>query len=51
MIMHKMYSDSTIDEKVFSFYLTDLTGSSFIDFGTPNTSLMSDPANIVYIDI
>ena len=24
MIMHKMYTDSTIDEKVFSFYLTDL---------------------------
>lgn len=51
MFMHKMYTDSTIDEKVFSFYLTGLSGSSYIDFGTPNTAVMSDPADIVYIDI
>ena len=51
MIMNKMLTDSTITEKVFSFYLTDLDGSSYIDFGTPNTSVMSDPSDIIYIDI
>ena len=51
MIMYKMFADSTIDENVFSFYLTDTAGSSYIDFGTPNTAVMSDPADIVYIDI
>ena len=49
--MYKMFADSTIDENVFSFYLTDQLGSSYIDFGTPNTAVMSDPADIVYIDI
>ena len=51
MIMNKMFTDSTIDEKVFSFYLTDLDNSSYIDFGTPNTAVMSDEADIIYIDI
>ena len=51
MIMNKMFDDSTIDEKVFSFYLTDLAGSSYIDFGTPNTAVMSDPADIIWIPI
>ena len=51
MIMNKMFSDSTIDEKVFSFYLTGESGSSYIDFGTPNTAVMSDPSSILYIDI
>lgn len=51
MIMNKMFTDSTIDEKVFSFYLTDLSESSYIDFGTPNTAVMSDVNDIIYIDI
>jgi len=51
MIMHKMFDDSTIDEKVFSFYLTDLASSSYIDFGTPNTAAMTDEADIIYIPI
>ena len=49
--MNKMIDDSTIDQKVFSFYLTDLQGSSYIDFGTPNTAVMSDVNDIIYIDI
>ena len=51
MIMNKMFDDSTIDEKVFSFYLTDLANDSYIDFGTPNTAVMSDPADIIWIPI
>ena len=26
------------------------TGTTYIDFGTPNTSVMSDPSDIVWID-
>ena len=51
MIMNKMFSDSTIDEKTFSFYLTGQSGSSYIDFGTPNTSVMTDSNDIIYIGI
>lgn len=51
MIMPKMYADSTITENVFSFYLTNLSGSSYIDFGTPNTAVMSDVNDIIYMDI
>lgn len=51
MIMNKMFADSSIDENVFSFYLTDLASSSYIDFGTPNVAAMSDEADIIYIDI
>lgn len=40
-----------LTEEVFSFYLTGESGDSYIDFGTPNTAAMSDPADIVYIDI
>lgn len=46
-----MFSDSTITENVFSFYLTNLSGSSYIDFGTPNTAVMSDVNDIIYMDI
>ena len=49
--MNKMMTDSTIDQQVFSFYLTDLQGSSYIDFGAPNTAVMSDVNDIIYIDI
>jgi len=51
MIMNKMVTDSTITEKAFSFYLTDLGSSSYIDFGTPNTAVMSDENDIIWIDI
>ena len=49
--MNKMVTDSTITEKTFSFYLTDLGSSSYIDFGTPNTAVMSDENDIIWIDI
>lgn len=51
MIMHKMVADSTITEKVFSLYLTNQSSSSYIDFGAPNTAVMSDENAIVWIDI
>ena len=31
--------------------MTDTDNDSYIDFGTPNTAAMSDPADLIYIDI
>ena len=31
--------------------LTGLEGESYIDFGAPNTSAMSNPRDLVYLDI
>lgn len=44
-------ADSTITESVFSFYMTGLSGSSYIDFGTIDSSVVTDSAQIAWIDI
>ena len=49
MFMYKMYPDSTITERTFSFYMTGLDGQSYLDFGAPNPTLMADVP--IYIDI
>jgi len=49
MFMTHMGTDSDIAEKTFSFYLTGLTGQSYIDFGTPNSAVMN--GSVTYIDI
>ena len=49
MIMTGMGTDSDIAEKVFSYYLTGLSGQSYLDFGTPNSSVYTD--GVIYIDI
>jgi len=47
--MPAMKASSNISEETFSFYMTGLDGQSYLDFGTPNPSLMDgDP---IYIDI
>lgn len=43
-----MESSEDLTEKTFSFYLTGLDGESYIDFGTPNESVMD--GEVVYID-
>lgn len=47
--MEELNTDSNITEMTFSLYLTDDSGSSYIDFGAPNTSVYTDP--VVTIDI
>ena len=51
MFMYSLLDSEVIDLNIFSFYLTDQDGASYIDFGEPNTSLMSDPADILYLPI
>ena len=35
----------------FSVFLTGTDGDSYIDFGTPNQAAMSDPSQMVYMDV
>lgn len=49
MFMTHMGTDSDIAEKTFSFYLTGLSGQSYIDFGTPNSAVMN--GSVTYISI
>ena len=51
MFMYKMYPDSTISERTFSFYMTGLSGQSYIDFGTPNTAIMTSASDILWMNI
>ena len=49
MLMTGMAADSDIAEQTFSYYLTGLSGQSYLDFGTPNTSVMD--GSPIYISI
>ena len=49
----ELYAASIISENVFSFLLTDdagTTGTSYMDFGTPDVSVMTSESDIVWID-
>ena len=49
MFMTGMAADGDIAEKTFSYYLTGLSGQSYLDFGTPNSAVMDGTP--VYINI
>ena len=51
MIIPALVKSTTITESVFSWYMSGLDGKTYIDFGTPNEAVMSDPKSIVYIPI
>ena len=49
----ELFKSNVISENVFSFLITGdagTTGNSYIDFGTPNTSVMSSVSDLVWID-
>ena len=46
-----LFSQGVISSNMFSFYLSTKGNESFIDFGTPNTSLMTHERDIVWLDI
>ena len=50
-----LFENGVISENVFSFYLTSSSGTSYMDFGTPNSSVMKyhtdDEEGIVWLDI
>ena len=51
MLMTGLFADNAISENVFSFYLTGLSGTSYIDFGPIDTSLVTDTSQILWMDI
>ena len=51
LFMKRMVDSGAVTDAVFSFYLTDVDGDSYMDFGTPNRKVFSDPADLVYLDI
>ena len=51
MFMHGLCDRGVISDCVFSFYLTGTYGSSYIDFGTPNPSIVKDSSKLLYLDI
>jgi len=50
MIIPEMVADSTITEKVFSWYLSNEAGKSYIDFGAPNSSVYKS-SELIYMPI
>ena len=50
MFVPEMVTDSTITDKVFSWYMSGKAGKTYIDFGTPNSSIY-DNAKLIYIPI
>ena len=51
MFMNVIMEHGDLAEQTFSFYMAGLDSDSYIDFGTPNTAVMSSSSDIVYIDI
>ena len=49
--MPSLCKDSSLTDCIFSFYLTGTDGSSYIDFGTPDTSIVTDVNESVWINI
>ena len=51
MMMPGLCASSSMTECVFSFYITGTTGSSYIDFGAINESIVTDTTKIAKMDI
>ena len=50
MYVPELHKAGLISENVFSFFLTGSAESSYIDFGKPNESAMSDEDDLVWIE-
>lgn len=51
LYMNEFARTSGVTEKTFSFYMTNTTGQSYLDFGTPNPAAMAgSPIYIPYLD-
>ena len=46
-----MYSQNVITEPTFSWYMTGTGGTSYIDFGTPDASIIGDGSSIHWVDV
>ena len=50
MFIPDMVTDSTITDSIFSWYMSGESGSTYIDFGTPNSAIY-DASKLIYISI
>lgn len=50
LFVPQLYSQGIISEKTFSFYMTNLSGQSYIDFGTPDASIIGDGSSLFWLD-
>ena len=48
---NEMYDQGVIDTRTVSFYYNGRSGTSYVDFGTPQTSAMSNANDIVYFGV
>lgn len=44
-------NSSIIEERTFSFFMTDNPAQSFIDFGEPRDAAMSNPDDLIYVPL
>ena len=56
LLMHSLYADGVVSENKFSIALKEddqeaSQGESHIDFGPPDTSAMTDEADLVWLDV
>ena len=51
LIVTNLYEEGVINSQQFSFYLTRKGTDSYIDFGAPNTAVMENPDQIVWLDV
>lgn len=51
MLMPGLCDDTLLTDCSFSWYLTGVSGTSYIDFGTPDSSIVTDPSESAWIDI
>ena len=46
-----MYQTGLIDERTVSFYFNGRSGTSYVDFGTPQNSAMDDPNDMEWFSM
>ena len=51
MLVPELKKATSITVEIFSWYIIGSGGDAYIDFGQPNTSVMSDSNAIVYLPI
>ena len=51
MVMPGLCADTHMKDCIFSFYLTGLSGLSYLDFGIIDSSIVKNPSESVWIDI
>ena len=51
LIMPQLSEAGAVDDTIFSWFMTDTEGDTYIDFGAPNEAAMSSVDDLIYIDV